>query len=254
MKRLKFFLVGLLAIALLGSSALAADSTVTVTPDNMGIWQWYVERETATGAMVVQESAPMGLGSAWMEAADSTGRMLLATDAYAGTYLKDMTALSYSTYQDPASGSANHLMISLQFDIDLNDDGIWDGRLVYEPVYTVPGGTIQKGVWYDWNTLAGKWWITRTNGSFCAWDCFWPFANVLAAFPNAKVLAGTYLKAGGAGTPFIGAVDALIVGINGNSVTYDFDLGKDACKNGGWMGGPFRNQGECVSYFSSSRK
>ena len=40
-----------------------------------------------------------------------------------------------------------------------------------------------------------------------------------------------------------------------NDGTYNFEPDKDSCKNGGWISfqsapGPFKNQGECVSYFA----
>lgn len=61
---------------------------------------------------------------------------------------------------------------------------------------------------------------------------------------------------------FIGNADEFIL----NADTYDFELtagptsnpptSKDACKKGGWQtftdgeGNPFKNQGQCVSYFN----
>jgi len=42
-----------------------------------------------------------------------------------------------------------------------------------------------------------------------------------------------------------------------NDTTYTFESGdKEDCKNGGWKNftsppGPFKNQGDCVSYFAS---
>jgi hypothetical protein len=43
-----------------------------------------------------------------------------------------------------------------------------------------------------------------------------------------------------------------------NSMTYTFET-KDSCKNGGWQDftsspGPFKNQGDCVSFFASGGK
>ncbi len=42
-----------------------------------------------------------------------------------------------------------------------------------------------------------------------------------------------------------------------NDTTYTYEPGKDDCKNGGWQNftsapGPFKNQGQCVSYFASN--
>jgi hypothetical protein len=57
----------------------------------------------------------------------------------------------------------------------------------------------------------------------------------------------------------IAATDALKLGVNGSSWTYNFEpfktpMTKDDCKNGGWQnlrkadGSSFKNQGDCVSY------
>lgn len=103
--------------------------------------------------------------------------------------------------------------------------------------------------------LNGNWWFTGAPqrdacsiGDPCTWQ------EVLTAFPDAGIDAtrgAVILKAGSGWAGFVGNVDALTV----NDVTYDFDLTKDDCKNGGWettfasLG--FRNQGDCVRYFES---
>jgi hypothetical protein len=59
-------------------------------------------------------------------------------------------------------------------------------------------------------------------------------------------------------------VDAFIVGVSGNSTTYDFEpfvtaSSKGDCKNGGWQhahrsdGSTFKSQGDCVSYTNTGR-
>ena len=48
---------------------------------------------------------------------------------------------------------------------------------------------------------------------------------------------------------------ALIDNTDINGTLYTYEPGKDDCKNGGWQNftsspGPFKNQGQCVSYFA----
>jgi hypothetical protein len=64
------------------------------------------------------------------------------------------------------------------------------------------------------------------------------------------------------GGTFNGNADALTLGLSGNTTVHDFEhaatlAGKDECKDGGWMTStspPFKNQGDCVSYFASAGK
>jgi hypothetical protein len=39
--------------------------------------------------------------------------------------------------------------------------------------------------------------------------------------------------------------------IDGRIYTYDEPGNKNECKNGGWMFGPYKNQGDCVSFFAT---
>jgi hypothetical protein len=59
-------------------------------------------------------------------------------------------------------------------------------------------------------------------------------------------------------------VDALTIGVSGDTVTYDFEkyhvaTTKDQCKDGGWQnvtradGSAFKNQGDCVSYVNTGK-
>jgi hypothetical protein len=257
-----FTLVGITAIA-----SVSASSLVVVTPDNMQGWAFVQEVPNGTGSLVNGPSVPpLGSGSAFMTL-DATGRMLLLTQAYAGTRLDAITALQYSTYKTAGSGP---WAISLQFDIDTNlTDGntAWQGRLTYEPYYTQP---IVDGVWQTWNPLTSgaNWWFSGAPGNaVCSIGSPCTWAQVIAAFPNAGLRAGVgmlNLKAGGPWSGFQGAVDALTVGVNGADTTFDFEAAppligpptsKDQCKNGGWatFNNPtFRNQGNCVSFVNQN--
>jgi hypothetical protein len=50
----------------------------------------------------------------------------------------------------------------------------------------------------------------------------------------------------------------LIDNTNVNGTVYDYEPGKDDCKDGGWQNftfppGPFKNQGQCVSHFAAGK-
>lgn len=191
--------------------------------------------------------------------------------------LSDITEFSYQTFVSNASAAAAHLTVTVQLQVDLDGNGTRDTTMVFEPVYSVTTqGAVVKGQWQSWDLDAGTWWFTTDTVFGGAFNSFVPWANVVAAYPNAKIVqwfaghpagSGVQLVAGqnSYGPPwtnFDGNADALIINTAAASVTYDFELysapqTKDDCKKGGWMTfnpppphGPFKNQGDCVSYFN----
>jgi hypothetical protein len=117
----------------------------------------------------------------------------------------------------------------INIDYDLTDgDASWQGRLVYDPYRTL-GNTPVKGTWQTWNALNGVWWAYNPP----AWMTIGPVSNpcslstLLASYPNAGVLvstAGIGFKVGdGWANGFIGNVDNFVIGVGGNTDTYDFE-------------------------------
>ena len=115
--------------------------------------------------------------------------------------------------------------------------------MVFEPIYSTisNGGTqpnIALNVWQNWDAKNGKWWFTATTpgGTFCGQNCFVPFSNVVAAYPNAKIVTwfaltdgyGTQLVTGqnSAGAPwsnFVGNFDRVRIGNNNTLTTFDYE-------------------------------
>jgi hypothetical protein len=81
------------------------------------------------------------------------------------------------------------------------------------------------------------------------------YAQALAAFGSEAVTGIQLVVDGGWFTPPTQTV--LVDNLVFNSDTFTFEpTTKDACKDGGWMNfifapGPFKNQGDCVSYFAT---
>jgi hypothetical protein len=85
-----------------------------------------------------------------------------------------------------------------------------------------------------------------------------PYAAVQASFGNYPVtdvslVTDAYWFAGTQTVEFDN------VQLNSNTITFEPMLNKDACKSGGWQQftsapGPFKNQGDCVSYFATGGK
>lgn len=270
---LAFGLAGMLGL-LTVLPALAANTTVTVTPADMQGWFFCNDQTNcvgpATGSMVSGPgSPPLGVGSARLPVSGPTDGQALILGAYQGTKLASITKLEYSTYRvsgDPA------LAIALQFNIDsdvTDANNAYQGRLVFEPYQS--GATVVTGQWQTWDPTAGKWWGTGSAGrpisqacpqsSPCTWQ------QILTQFPNAGIhstFGAVVFKAGSGWNAFNGNVDAFTIGVNGNNTTYDFEpyavaKDKDDCKKDGWKdlrradGSSFKNQGDCVSYTNNGK-
>lgn len=216
---------------------------VTVSPGNMGGWS-FMNDQTSTPcttstlcALVTGPTGmPSGTGSAELATQASSDGIALARAGYQGARLDQITELSYSTYRQSAD-AGNNLAIALQLnvDYDLTDaDSSYQGRLVYEPYQTAPGGVMQS-TWQRWDTRAGRWWGTKstvkrngvavTNSCVQASPCTW--AQLLALFPNLgihKVYGAVVMKAGSGWAAFRGNVDALSIGLAGMTTTFDFEL------------------------------
>ncbi len=217
----------------------ASHTDVTVTPGALNGWGFLQESPTAleTGTFVTgPDTPPAGVGSVQLAVTASEGH-IVATQAYDGTRLDEISVLEYSTYQPGPT-----LAATLQFGIKYRPtDTAFGGRLVFEPYQTV--GTVGAG-WQTWSPLTGKWWGSNTsaNGTGlgasgeCSqnFPCTW--SRVLELFPNAEIGNGgnptdgpLLFKVGALGSwpGFTGNVDKLTIGVGGGpaTTTYDFEPG-----------------------------
>jgi hypothetical protein len=244
--------VSLVAIAICSFAATASHAaTTTVRPDDLlatpaaGGW-WFAEDapslNNATGSLVQGPGVPpVAVGSARMVLdGGAAGRMLLGTVDYNGTRLDQLTALTYSAYRASAD-AGNLLAISLQINIDydLNDASTgWQGRLVFEPYFTVGSGTILEDTWYDYNPNDGgaKWYQTGNAikagvnvGNPCPQAAPCTLSAIKALYPNAGIhvtLGAVQFKAGAPWPNFDGNIDDFTIGVSGNSTTWDFEAAK----------------------------
>lgn len=223
-------------------------------------WVFYT-RSAATGAFVSGPSnPPLGVGSFSIVTPTSADKATLFNFNREGTLLRDINALSYATYRDPASTAVAGQLPSYNITIDYNgSDAGGFSTLVFEPIYNPTQGAIQNGVWQSWNAYSGIWWSTRAINGVCAVACYVTWSDIVAANPNAVIQGGFGVNQGSGAGGLTAATDALKLGTNSNTVTYNFEpfatpLTKDDCKDGGWQnlraqdGSSFKNQGQCVSY------
>ena len=223
-------LCGVIAALAIGVRTTAS-STVVVKPSTMNGWYFWNDKDDtflgSPGELVAGPfTPPLGSGSVRLgpltdSGATAAGHSVIATNAYAGTKLTDITALSYSTYQPGPT-----LAIALQFDVRYRTtDVAYGGRLVFEPYQN---GAVSVGSgWQTWSPLSGIWWASKTTAAgsngLCpqAAPCTW--SAILAAFPDAVISGRFALKAGSNWNGFDGNADALTVGISGTDTTFDFE-------------------------------
>ena len=216
----------------------AADSTEVVTgPDVGGAGDhWAVANNTGaytTGFVPGPAVAPAGLGSLALSVTGATGHVALYNYAEgiviagADVELADIDELGYSTYRD---GSSTQPGVVPSYNIEIDPDGpstsTGFSTLVWEPANN--GGGIVDNTWQTWDAYnggAGIWWSTAAIPGVCATTCYVPWSTIVANNPNATIKFGFGPNIGSGISGFKGNVDALTLGVLGDTTTYDFEAG-----------------------------
>jgi len=227
-------LLGLFAaLAIFIQSANAATNNYVVKPssadwaivnDNGTLGDWAAGFETGPA------TPPLSSGSFYIQLNSASAGIFLGTQKYQGTYLSNISALSYSTYtnQQPQA-----ISFQINYDPDLSTvEGTWYGRLVYEPYVNE---TVSNNTWQTWDMIDGgngKWWAsgnanstvdnTCPQGAPCTWSA------LIAAYPNIGIRndAGNMIlfKAGSNWNGFDGNVDNFTFETSGGDTDiYDFE-------------------------------
>ncbi|MEO8909959.1 MAG: hypothetical protein ABI408_06990 [Gemmatimonadaceae bacterium] len=249
-----------------GSSIIVTESDVSRQLEGtlpLRSWVFYYRNPTTSTGVFVSGPGhpPLGVGSFELGTVLPTDKGTLFNYDHVGTRLADISRLGYSTWRDPASTAPAVQLPSMNIEIDYNGPNVAGGysSLVFEPVYNPDQGAIQSGVWQTWNGIPGIWWSTHEINGVCATTCYVPWSTIVANNPDATILGGFGVNQGSGTGGLVAAADALIIGTNGNTWTYNFEpfrtpTTKDDCKDGGWQnvraadGSAFKNQGQCVSY------
>lgn len=215
---------------------------VIVNEANLKGWEKHIPAGSSGTINFVNGPAiqPLGNGSVQFYCPDKK-LFRLKTDQFVGTLLSTITEFSYSTYIQKRDSTVDNVFIVLQ--IDINDDGIDDFPLVFNPVYQT--GRFTQGVgpdqgatkmkeWQNWNLLNGGWWrggalpvVDPDSGAplftLAAWINQYPKATIRnrasGVFGSFRFNGGSPVFAG----PFIGYVDNFKIGINGVTTTFDFE-------------------------------
>ena len=217
--------------ALSVACAAQPNETRVVKQSLLNGWNFYQEEPgntDVTGGSFVRGPGvvPAGVGSLRFELKSATDRLAFIkyNSEFAGTKLKDVAQIDYSTYTDAASGTTVQAT-ALQFEIDKDSTNSSSdySRIVYEPYHA---NEVRKGEWQRWTTLDdAAWWLSRPNGTACEQSSPCTWAQLRAAYPNAAMqsYAGPILRGGAWDGNYKGNVDKLTIATTTQNITYDFE-------------------------------
>ena len=250
------------------SSDVVTESDIARQPENTpptNNWVLY-NRNAGTGTFRTGPATPpSGVGSLELVTPAGADKVTLFNYDHVGTALADIDAIGYSTYR--LAGSAQQVA-ALNIEVDVN--GSAPGgftTLVFEPVYNTTQGTVTDNVWQDWDAYNGGqaiWWSSNPIPGAPNRDTFVTWDTIVASNPQAVIVGGFGVNQGSGNPGLTTAVDTLSLGIDGDTVTYDFEpyespTSRDQCKNGGWQtlrradGSTFKNQGDCIQYVNTGK-
>lgn len=281
MKTLRLFLFAAVAATALVINTVglaAVCSTVVVTGSNPSGWTFSLSSPDGAAEFVepAPGNPPAGQGAAYLyTGSDGSQSAAIRTGSYAGTPLANITSLGYCTYvKQWNDGQAPYIILR----VDTDGNGTTDDLLFFEPEYSNGNYNpafnqpdIQLNTWQCWDALAGGWYsVAGFNGSGPGTDAQ-SWSDLVAAYPAGSKVAvspsGIRIVVGFASATdvFESYVDAATIGVGGSCTTFDFEkfnepATAEQCKKGGWQtlnpnrtAGPFKNQGDCVSYANNGK-
>ncbi|MBN2505827.1 MAG: HYR domain-containing protein [Verrucomicrobia bacterium] len=238
-----------------GGTALAVDACdpaplvtyadrgpLTVMPADLDGWVFAVQGLplTAVAEMTAGPGTPpLGSGSFHVSiGANGENLTELRNFGFDQVPLAKVTELSYRTYRT-MDGAGLNRSIYLMLNVDTDGNGAGDDVIYFEPRFqsgsnpALPDqGPTVTGVWQKWDAHHGGWWSINHPEVMTPGPGVQSLATYLAAFPGARIVnsvsgGGVRLSAGGGAGAwdfFDGHADYLVLGTNGVSQAYDFDV------------------------------
>lgn len=226
--------VYLLGVGVTGAFA----QTLTVTNADLQGWTLFASDGTgdepppATYLAPGYATPPAGDGSLHLNVGeDGDDASQARTNAFAGTRIADIAALSYSTFTHvDATGAAGDQAPYLLFHVDT------DGNLAtadvqlwwFEPLYQSTPPVMNA--WQTWDARNGGWYTQAGLAGSGPGADVKTFAQILAVAPDATIVAsgtgGVRIVTGfgsGAWNHYAGAADEFRFAAGGTDVTYDFE-------------------------------
>lgn len=213
--------------AVILSAAHADTSTTVVTAGNLdaifsrGDWRPGKAGKITYGPA----TAPLGNGSLELDTPDGTNKQQYLETQQQGTLLSDIDAMSYATYRQGKSvTSPNTQVPAINMEVLVNGDSGYT-TLVFEPVYNPSQGAVTADTWQNWDAYKGGdaiWWSSRSIPGVCNPNCYVSFNQIREANPKARLISFGINQGTGNGGLYANT-DALQIGANGTTTTYDFE-------------------------------
>lgn len=188
---------------------------------------WVIYTRTATPGTATFRAGPanppLGVGSLEFKTTGASDKVFAFNFDHAGKKLADIDTMSYNTYR-----TAGELQQVTALNMVVDENGPAEGgftTLVFEPVYNTSQGPVASGEWQDWDAYNGTWWSTRAIPGQCAGataECDRTWSEIVTSNPEATILAFG-LNQGGGNPGLTTATDALSIGFNGATTTYNFE-------------------------------
>lgn len=203
-----------------------------ITPTTPG-WAFYEETPTGSGAFVNgPPGGPAGSTGSMQLTVGAPGGELFATAAFGGIRLDRLDSIRYNTF---VFSSALPESANLQFDFDpamIPASAFYQGRAVFAPRSIGPAAVV-VGTWQTWDPMTQRgWWgsgsaATRVLAARCPQSAPCTLAEIIASFPNSRILAGGLFgfKVGNSNSAAVVSIDGFnmgTLGLTGPVVQYRF--------------------------------
>jgi hypothetical protein len=192
-------------------------------------------------------------------AIDVFGGVSILLDAPVAWADFDTLSTDYNVTDDDCGGGSPRLQIR----VDTTGDGVSDGS-VRVAIGPSPNFIDCAAGWQNTGNVIGNEDAGRYDYSVFGGSPFTTYSNAPAVVSGGDVVGITAVVDGfwnaEAANGADGEQTVLVdnINVNGQVTTFEPEPTKDDCKKGGWMTmtdpGPFKNQGDCVSYFATQGK
>jgi hypothetical protein len=233
------------ALFVVGPAAASAD-TVKVRQDGDAGWDFNPDPANATPYHFSLAEASIGAGSLFVEPIGSTPAHKFIANYPMGTLVSDLQSLSYD-FMIAGNGTiadANEFYLNVYTNYP-SSSTFYDCRFDYSPA---TGSTTSFTTKTVSPTDVPTFVRTRTLATpLCP--------TTLAGMPAGSTISFVALNVGDTtalDSGLAGYYDNVVVSQSSGSTTFDFEPSKDACKNGGFAVGGYKNQGQCVSAVNNS--
>ncbi len=252
----------LLSVSMTPLMAVAAPSTVVVTPLNTQGWAFSRDQGFDTPYEFNQDQASEGIGSLYVKPITNTlnpgGDDKFIAEKSIGLPVSEINSISYDFLiagnGDPSD--ANQFYLNVYTSLPVNPNSFYDCRFDYVPTV----GSTAAFTTASFSSSAVPTFVASRGGALCP--------TTLSGMPAGSTVKFISLNVGDRSTNdtgLAGYLDNVVVATASGSTSYDFEpfqnaTSKEQCKNDGYKllsnatGQSFKNQGDCVSFVASGGK